>query len=297
MKIILFSRPDIAISVPEVSAVISSLEENGLAYTINSCFAAKISAEAGIHIPDNMRYTRASEVATEDSIMVSYGGDGTFLEAVRQLEGEEIPILGLNFGHLGFLANVPKNEIKHAFSELRQGRFTKMKRTLVKAEGDFDPRPQYPYALNELALQRECLSMISVEVAVNGEYLATYRGDGVLLSTPTGSTAYSLSLGGPIVAPDCDCFVLSPIAPHNLTMRPILIPDTIEIVFKLGTREGSSFVSLDNLSFRSLDGAVFKVRKAEKSIFLVNLQNISFYDTLRNKMMWGRDGRDEDQIN
>ena len=135
--------------------------------------------------------------------------------------------------------------------------------------------------------------MISVEAYVNDEMVATYWGDGVLLSTPAGSTAYSLSVGGPVVAPECGCFVLSPIAPHNLTMRPVVVPDTSEVTFRVGTRDGKVAVALDSANYEATDKAVFKVRKAKKTVFLAELQNISFYDTLRNKMMWGFDRRDD----
>ena len=130
--------------------------------------------------------------------------------------------------------------------------------------------------------------MISVETFVDGQMVATYHGDGVILSTPTGSTAYSLSAGGPVVAPSCACLVLSPLAPHNLTMRPVVIPDSSEVTFRVHTREDGAFFSIDNRTYRIREGAAFRVRRAEQSIFLAVPHNISFYDTLRNKMMWGR---------
>ena len=134
--------------------------------------------------------------------------------------------------------------------------------------------------------------MISTTVFVNDEMITTYWGDGVLVSTPAGSTAYSLSVGGPVVAPGCRCFLISPIAPHNLTMRPVVIPDTAVIRICVATRGTDFSVSLDNQTYSAADGASFRIVKADKSIFLVRLQNISFYDTLRNKMMWGIDSRE-----
>ena len=132
--------------------------------------------------------------------------------------------------------------------------------------------------------------MTYTDVFVDGRKLTTYRGDGVLISTPTGSTAYSLSVGGPIVDPMCGCFVIAPIAPHNLTMRPVVIPDTARVTLCVNSRAPYTAASLDNRSFQIAAGATFTVCKAEKPVFLANLQNISFYDTLRNKMMWGLDG-------
>ena len=135
--------------------------------------------------------------------------------------------------------------------------------------------------------------MIAVEAYVNDEMVATYWGDGVLLSTPSGSTAYSLSVGGPVVAPGCDCLVLSPIAPHNLTMRPVVVPGGSLLTFRVSTREERALATLDNRNYPVRNGATFRVSKSKNSVFLVRLQNISFYDTLRNKMMWGFDRRDE----
>lgn len=134
--------------------------------------------------------------------------------------------------------------------------------------------------------------MVSVDAYVDGEMVATYWGDGALVSTPAGSTAYSLSVGGPVVAPGCECLILAPIAPHNLNMRPVIIPDKCEISMRVHSRGENVFVSLDNTSCEVADGASFTIKRAVSGVFLVKLQNISFYDTLRNKMLWGIDRRD-----
>ncbi len=224
-------------------------------------------------------------------VAVSYGGDGTFLDCVREVGRHGIPVLGINSGRLGFLANVPKEDMRQAFNDLLEGRHTTEERPLIVASGDFASQPEYPYAFNEFSIQRGGTSMISVETYIDGEMVATYWGDGVIFSTAAGSTAYSLSAGGPVVAPGCECFVLSPIAPHNLTMRPVVIPDGSEAMFRVSTRDEYAFATLDNTNFRVANGATFRVSKAEKPVFLVKLQNISFYDTLRNKMLWGIDKR------
>ena len=224
-------------------------------------------------------------------VAVSYGGDGTFLDCVREVGRFGIPVLGINSGRLGFLANVPKEDMRKAFADLLHGNYTTEELPLIVAQGDFPAQPEYPYAFNEFSIQRGGTGMISVEAYIDGEMVATYWGDGVIFSTAAGSTAYSLSAGGPVVAPGCECFVLSPIAPHNLTMRPVVIPDRSEATFRLSTRGEYAFATLDNTSFRIADGATFTVSKAEKPVFLAKLQNISFYDTLRNKMLWGIDKR------
>ena len=158
-------------------------------------------------------------------------------------------------------------------------------------EGDLPSNNDTPLALNEFSIQRNGAGMLSVEIYVDEKMVATCHGDGVIVSTPTGSTAYSLSAGGPVVAPTCACFVITPIAPHNLTMRPVVIPDTSHIRLRVAARRSEAFLTLDNRSYGVPSESEFRLRKAPKSIFLAVPHNISFYDTLRNKMMWGVDIR------
>ena len=154
------------------------------------------------------------------------------------------------------------------------------------------PLPQGALAVNEAAVQRSGAGMISVECRVDDQQVATYYGDGVIVSTPTGSTAYSLSAGGPVVAPGCRCLVISPLAPHNLTMRPVVVPDTSDVALRVRTRRSAVTLSLDNTAYDVADDTEIRVSLSEKRIFLGQAHNISFYDTLRDKMMWGVDIRD-----
>lgn len=295
MKIFLFSRQGIDITADEMSGILDSISRRTFDWAVNDWLADHIRNLCGIVIPQEKRYSRMTPGMAKDAIMISYGGDGTFLDAVRFLGDISMPILGVNFGHLGFLANVPKSEIKNIFSVLESGGYTLEERSLLSIEGDFTEGPEHPYALNDIAIRSRDITMTAVDVSVEGEKLATYRGDGVIISTPTGSTAYSLSVGGPIVSPECRCFIVSPIATHNLTMRPVVIPDDKEVSISIDSREPEALLSIDNTSFRVKAGSRFRVTKANKSVFLVKLQNISFYDTLRNKMMWGIDGRDREK--
>lgn len=289
-KIILYSQSGMDIPAEDLRGILDVLDGGSPSWTVNTALADALERRLGRTVPASCRYDRLDGSDAADSIMICLGGDGTFLDTVRLVYGLDIPILGLNYGHLGFLANTPRSNFADVLDELAAGRYSVLPRTLLEAEGDFGREPLSRYALNEFSLHRTQSSMTWVEVWVDGDRLTTYRGDGVLLCTPTGSTAYSLSLGGPIVAPQCGCFVISPIASHNLTMRPVVIPDTSTVRFRLRTRDGSSTASLDNRSWRVDSGAEFEVRKAASPIFIANLQNISFYDTLRNKMMWGVDG-------
>ena len=271
MDIVLYSRPQSSYTAEDVAALFDALDRSGMGWRVNRDFASLAESLAGRSFAPDGLYDDASQIDDRAQVMVSYGGDGTFLDCVR---------------------NVSKRHLETAFRDLREGNYSVVSRTLIRAEGDFGSSPEYPFAFNELAIQRQSPNMISTTVFVNDEMIATYWGDGVLVSTPAGSTAYSLSVGGPVVAPDCRCFLISPIAPHNLTMRPVVIPDTAVIRICVATRGTDFSVSLDNQTYSAADGASFRIVKADKSIFLVRLQNISFYDTLRNKMMWGIDSRE-----
>ncbi len=297
MKIALYGSIGSHHSEEDLMTLLNSLDDKGFRYQINIDFAKEIESVTGKKIDPNATYSSSSDIDKETKLMVCYGGDGTFLAGVRLLYDLSIPLVGVNSGRLGFLANIPKEDMESAFEKIKQENYLIKERTLLEVSGDFNiddnnHKSTFPYAFNEFSIQRQCASMISTEVYIGAEMIATYWGDGVLISTPTGSTAYSLSVGGPVVAPDCNCLVISPISPHNLTMRPVVIPDSSVVTLKVNAREGKFLASLDNQTYSAVDGAQFKIKKAKKSVFLIEFQNISFYDTLRNKMMWGIDRRD-----
>ncbi|MDE7123046.1 MAG: NAD(+)/NADH kinase, partial [Alistipes sp.] len=237
------------------------------------------------------RYGERIDAAERADLMVCYGGDGTLLEGVHRLHGAPIPVLGINAGHLGFLTGAPDDDLDRLFDRIAAGDFAVEARAMLEVRGDFATEPDSHLALNEFTIQRHGAEMISVETYVDSQMVATYHGDGVIVSTPTGSTAYALSAGGPVVAPTCSCLILSPLAPHNLTMRPVVIPDTARIELRIRARRAGRFVTLDNRTYAVGPTAVFTVRRAEERILLALPHNISFYDTLRNKMMWGIDIR------
>lgn len=305
MKILLFSRKDTSHDPSELRRVLSAIRRHGFDYALNEEFSdslasmlstdwegAKTGENKGSATTDlpktyGMRY----EGSSEGCVMVCLGGDGTLLEGARRLGGAAIPVVGINSGRLGFLTTVSSEGIEELFQQIAQGELRVEPRTLLEAEGDFSRGKDEEPALNEIAIQRRGAGMISVEAYVDGQMVATYHGDGVLLSTPTGSTAYSLSAGGPVVAPSCACFVLAPLAPHNLTMRPIVIPDSSEVRLRLHARDEGAILSLDNRTYRLREGAELTIRKADQHIFLGVPRNNSFYDTLRKKLLWGVDVR------
>ncbi len=220
---------------------------------------------------------------------VSYGGDGTFLDCVRTLG--HLPVLGVNSGRLGFLADVPREGMAEAFALLGRGEYAIEPRPLIEVQWDGPVQPDHSFAFNDFTIQRGGTGMISVEAYIDGELVATYWGDGVIVSTPAGSTAYSLSVGGPVIAPGCGCFLISPIAPHNLTMRPIVVPENCEIMLRMSTRDRYAYAALDDSRYEVGWGAAFRLRKAGRRVGVVRFAETSFYKTLREKMLWGVDGR------
>ncbi len=292
MKILLFSRSQPDRSAEELRRLLHALDRTGLDFEVNEEFAAELRRLCGRDIPAAQTYGTRIGPRPAGTTMVCYGGDGTLLEGVHRLGGAPIPVLGINAGHLGFLTGAPNDDLEQIFGEMARGSLTIQPRTMLCVEGGFAEQPDSNLALNEFTIQRHGADMLSIETYVDGQMVATYHGDGVIVSTPTGSTAYSLSAGGPVVAPSCSCLVISPLAPHNLTMRPVVIPDTARIALRVHERRSDSFATLDNRSYRVGPDARFEVRRAEQQLFLALPHNISFYDTLRNKMMWGVDLRE-----
>lgn len=290
MKISLYSRSQQDYSAAELFDLLCALESNGVGFQVNARFARQIAEMTGRTLSQEQVYTSSEQISGD--VMVSYGGDGTFLDAVRALNGRMIPMVGINSGRLGFLANITKENMHTALSDMVSGNFDVEKSSLLECKCSGLVGEKYPYAFNEVTIQRRGANMIASDIYVDGEMIATCHGDGVLVSTPSGSTAYSLSVGGPVVAPSCNCFIISPIAPHNLTMRPVVVPDSSVVTLNVRTRGDQFNISLDNRNYNTDDNSHLELRKAEKSVFLLRLRNISFYDTLRNKMMWGVDRRD-----
>ena len=291
MKIALFSRPKAELHIDDIDQIFSEIEKWGLDYTVNEEFAQSVSAQTGRNIPATNRYGRELGEQPADTVMVCYGGDGTLLEGVHRLCGQAIPVVGINSGHLGFLALAPRSEIAEVFASIAESRLSVEARSILSVEGITNDCNRPLYALNEVAVQRLGATMISVETHIDGKYTSKTNGDGVIVSTPTGSTAYSLSAGGPIIAPTCHCTVLTPLSPHNLTMRPIVVPDTSLIELHIRTRSNIASISVDNRTFEVQDNTVLRIKTAKRKILLAVPHNISFYDTLRNKMMWGVDVR------
>ena len=288
MKIVLFSRPQIAHTVEDLARLMRLIGYYGFDFAINQEFAEVIESVLGMKIESEKIYGDMTGEQPADSVMVCCGGDGTLLEGIHRLSDKSIPVAGINFGHLGFLTSATRDGVETLFEQIASNNLNIQPRSILLVEGESIGTMM---ALNEVAAQRLEATMIKVEARVNKQLVAQYNGDGVIVSSPTGSTAYSLSAGGPIVAPDCHCFLLTPLAPHNFGMRPVVVPDNVEVVMKIMMRQGRAMLSVDHRTFSLSDGETITIRRAEEQILLVAPHNISFYETLHSKMMWDVDIR------
>ena len=226
-------------------------------------------------------------------VLLAFGGDGTVLEAGTLARDGAVPILGVNTGRLGFLSNVSMEAFDLAMDAWIAGKTWEEERALLHVEVDGQTLGDFPYALNEVVIhKRDTASMVVVDVHRNGTFVNTYWADGLLVSTPTGSTAYSLSAGGPIVHPGSDVVVVTPVAPHNLNDRPLVVPMDGEITMVAGGRDALFLLSMDSRSFPLEPGQEVRIRPADFRIKLVNLEHQDFFSTVRQKMHWGLDPRE-----
>lgn len=281
MQIAIYTRGSEYLSDDELTAWLSIASQRSVVILFNEAFAEKARARGFEGI---VSYKSVEELPASTSLVLSYGGDGTLLECAGMLSGRDIPIMGVNSGRLGFLANVPRVEVADIFNRIEQKDYIIDSRSVVVAEG-------YGRALNEFTVQREGLNMINITIKINAEEVAEYQADGLVVATPTGSTAYAMSLGGPIVAPTCDCLVIIPIAPHNLTVRPLVVDGSATIEVSATRRIGKLIATLDNDVFDIESGDTFVLTRKKNVIKVAEASDSSFYKTIRNKLMWGIDSR------
>lgn len=243
---------------------------------------------------EKLAFGEFDELDNTFDLLISIGGDGTILRAITYVRDLDIKIVGINTGRLGFLATIQTSEIQSALSEIFKGNYKISERSLLAVEitPENEEIAKTNFALNEVTLSRKnTTSMITVETHLNDEYLTSYWADGLILATPTGSTGYSLSCGGPVISPSTNSLVLTPIAPHNLNARPLIIPDDTSVKLRVDGREYQFLLSLDSRINTLPNTATVHIKKADFSIKMVELNTESFLDTLRKKMLWGEDQR------
>ncbi len=247
------------------------------------------------YVKDERHYQlfSAKDFGPQFDVLLSIGGDGTILDAITLVKRHGVPILGINTGRLGFLSNVSREDIGSAIAALTNKDYSIEERNLLTLKTNGESLfGENNFALNELTvIKKDTSSMITVQAFIDGEYLNSYWADGLIVATPTGSTAYSLSCGGPILVPTASNFIITPIAPHNLNVRPIVLSDESEITLKIDGRDENFLVALDSRTVVISPSTELVIKKADFRINLVKLRTENFYRTLRNKMMWGLDRR------
>lgn len=277
------------------SLLIKKLNEQNVEIFINQTFLENINESYANQINAKGTFTCFYDLEPDLDLMICIGGDGTFLEAVSIVRTLNIPIVGVNSGHLGFLTNISKNEIESSLDAIFSDNFTIETRTLLELSSQSTIFPDFNFALNDLTIHKlDTSSMIAINASINGEFLNCYRADGLIISTATGSTAYSLSAGGPILVPNDNNFVISPIAPHNLNARPIVVPDNSIITLSIQSRTENCLISLDHRSIAIDSSAELTIKKADFNIKMLQSPQYNFFNTLRYKLMWGADPRNWD---
>lgn len=291
MKIAIYGKIVSQKYLPAIQFFIDELKKNEIEFTIFNSFYSFL-IEHGVNFEaTNSQFDSHNDLKGVD-YLISIGGDGTFLETITVVRATNIPILGLNTGRLGFLSNVTTDEISQAIQGLINKEFEIEKRSMLRITTDQNLFGETNFALNEITLQRtDSSTMIIVHVYLDDEFLNSYWADGLIIATPTGSTAYSLSCNGPILLPSSESIIITPIAPHNLNVRPLIIPDNKTLSIQVEARTDNFLVAVDS-RFTSVNiSTKMKISKTPFTINLIRLKNYTFLKTLRNKLMWGIDKR------
>ncbi len=291
MRIAIYSRGLENIQLQDLEFLIQELEKYGAEPVFFQDFFNLFYS--AIKIPCRYStFTASEDLDLSIDCLISLGGDGTLLDTVTLVKDSGIPVLGINYGRLGFLASIGKEELHSALNALVNRKYVLDKRTLLHLEADMPLFDDMPYALNEFTLHKKDTSpMIKIHTYLNGEFLNTYWADGLIVATPTGSTGYSLSCNGPVVFPDSASFVITPVAPHNLNIRPIIVPDNTIVSFEVEGRTDGFLCTLDSRREIVSKEIQLAVKKETFGINLIRLNENNFLQTLRNKLSWGLDKR------
>ena len=289
LKFALFGNIYQAKKSAAIQKVLSCLSESGAKLAVDKEYYDFLKNDQRIDIP-------AAKVFSGDNFeadfAISMGGDGTFLKTANRVGSRNIPILGVNMGRLGFLADIAPSDIEACLRALYIDDFVVESRAVIQVEADDQPLGTMNCALNDVAvLKRDTASMISIRASIDGKHLTTYQADGLIVSTPTGSTAYSLSNGGPIIVPGTGVLLMTAVAPHSLNIRPIVIPDKAVVTLDVESRSHSFLVAIDGRSEKCQEETHITLRRAPYNIKVVKRSNNQYFSTLREKMMWGADLR------
>lgn len=291
MRVALYSKKVTKATIPVFVRFASTIERFGWKLILEKELKDHLVKKAGI-CKDAEVFTKHEDFHQGIDLAFSIGGDGTFLRTVAYIRNSGVPILGINTGRLGFLASIGDELFEDALELVRQKRFDFQKRSLLRVETERSIYGADNVAMNEVTLlKKDTSSMITVDTFLDDKYLNSYWADGLIVATPTGSTAYNLSCGGPIVTPGCQVHIITPIAPHNLNVRPVVVPDNLTIKLCIEGRERNYLISLDGNAKSIKQNEEVLIRKAEYMINVIKLEDTNFLDTIRNKMSWGKDQR------
>ena len=291
MKVAVYSRIMEEEQQKDVQLFFDELDKQKIQPVVYEHFYEQIVEK--VRLPLNtMVFSRSEELTDEIEFMISLGGDGTLLDTITLVRNKNIAILGINFGRMGFLAGIGHDEVQTAVKAIVNRTYIVDKRTMIHLDASVSLFGNVPYALNEFSIhKRDTASMIKIHTYLNGEFLNTYWSDGLIVATPTGSTGYSLSCNGPIVFPETGSFVITPVAPHNLNVRPIIVPDNNIISFEIEGRTDKIICALDSRREIVSKNIQLAVRKEAFLLNLIRLSEDNFLQTLRNKLTWGLDKR------
>jgi len=291
MKIAIYGREFNNSVLPYVQEVFNVLESSQTPILVYQKYLDFIKDK--IKLPSSIRvFSGHTELLGEAEVLVSLGGDGTLLDTLALVRDSGIPVIGINFGRLGFLASINKGEIKVAIEALKDKQYSLDRRSLLNLESKHGLFGDENFALNDVTIhRRDNSAMMIIHAYMNNEFVNSYWADGLIIATPTGSTAYSLSCGGPIIYPSAQNFVITPIAPHNLNVRPVIIPDDISLTFEIEARSSKFLVSCDSRTVTVDRSVKLTLHKADFHVNLIRLNNESYLTTLRNKLLWGIDTR------
>lgn len=289
-KIAIFSRPVKNSQKQDIVTILRKLDNLGCELAISNHLYNDVKDAMSFR----SRIT-SFDIQTEMngcSFLLSIGGDGTLLETISYVRDSGIPVLGLNTGRLGFLANTNLDDFESAISQILDNNYEIDKRSLLRTENDLPFLHKINFALNEIALTKsDHVSMIKIDASIDDIFLNTYWADGIIIATPTGSTAYSLSCGGPIIMPAANCLIMTPIASHNLTVRPLVVPDNSKITLTVNEVNAPFLLHLDSRKYKINKKFSLTITKENFSFNLIKLRNDNFLSTIRNKLMWGLDKR------
>ena len=291
MRIAIYGRDFNDSVLPFVQEVFDALAVHQIEVSVYQKFYNYIKNK--VTLPKNVTtFSGYNELVNQTDVLLSLGGDGTLLDTLSLVRDSQIPVIGINFGRLGFLASINKTEIIEAIEALVHGEYSLDKRGILSLESQNDLFGDEGFALNDMTIhRRDNSAMMIIHAFMNGEFINSYWADGLIIATPTGSTAYSLSCGGPIILPNAQNFVITPIAPHNLNVRPIIIPDDVKLTFEIEARSTKFLVSCDSRTVTVDRSVKIGINKANFNINLIRLNNESYFTTLRNKLLWGIDTR------